>query len=418
VAGHTALFFCGSMVATSSTPITKLADIVSKSWRRLRGSHVWNSNVWSASALADLNPLTSSVWLSATVLLLLAARVGHLDKSLLMSLLALGALCQRLFAVVEQLTLCCTGPAQEALVLAVLGKVELVIFSSVALQQGELDLVEVALLGSALFALVAVSGFSLLISAVASPKHEVVFDSLRASLGVINLAAGGAVFPALLITTSTCTERRGKHRCADATGKALQLSQWCSGVMLVMYCLWLWRCGPTQGSREVAIGSGNERRRAAVVLLCWVMLLCAAAGPVSKAVLTALKSDFRFDQQARSLVAAIVIPAAVNLGDLTSAALHAWRGRIDAAVRVSVGSTVQVVLCLLPTAVFGAAKHGVALSLTSTMTHAAALLLASIVSTRALGDRGHTSAVKGASLLGAYAMLAAFFWAEGQRTTS
>lgn len=405
-----------SMGGSSSwwgAPNAKFIELVTRSWRRLCAHGPWTSNVCSAQALADLSPLASWVWLSATVLLLLAARVGHL--SLLVSLLALGALSQRIFAVVEQLTACCTRPWHEALVLAVLGKVELVIFSSVALQRGELDLVQVVLMGSALFALIPVPAVSLLVGAVASTKQSASYDGRHASLGVVILAAGAAVFPALLTATTPCMGVQAKRQpvaCKDgAAAKAVPLSHWCSGVLLAMYGVWLWRCGTAQAGSDRQASAGNAGRRA-LVLLGWVSLLCMAAGAVSKSVLIALSADLRWRRQ-QLLVSAIFIPTALNCGDLTSGALHAWQGRLGASARVAVGSAVQVLLCLLPTAVLGAAMHGVPLSFTPNMAHAAALLLASTVSARAW-SAARVSVVNGAALLGAYIILAASFWAEGQ----
>ena len=376
--------------------------------------------MWSVQELADVQPLATWVWLTATVLVLAASSVGHLGRSLLLSLLSLAAVSQRLCAVVEQLTLCCCRPWQEALVQAVLGKIELVIFSSVALQHGQLDLASLALLGSILFSMLTVAGFSL---ALAAQQEQLAYagESLPPSLGVVTVAAGAALFPAFL-TIGACrpgTPHRKRHAACDESDKVKPLSNWVSAVLLLLYCAWLWCCGTNHkdgGAAAPAPGQRQLARRRAAVLMVWVLFLAAAATSVSGAVVAAMERDLRW-WQSRPLVAAVLIPAAVNCGDLTSAADHVLHGRTAAAVRVAVGSAAQVMLCLLPSAVLGAAMHGVPLTFfTPDLPHSITVLLATLTTARALADR-RASTGKGATLLGTHAMLAAAFWVEG-RTTS
>lgn len=388
-------------------------------WRHLRGHSVWSSNVWSVQELADVQPLATWVWLTATALVLAASSVGHLSRSLLLSLLSLAAVSQRLCAVVEQLTVCCGRAWQEALVQAVLGKIELVIFSSVALQRGQLDLASLALMGSILFSMLTVAGVSLALAASVSTELGFASESLPASLGVAILAAGAALFPAFL-TMPTCKPglHRKRYAGCDESDKVRPLSNWVSGVLLAVYCAWLWSCGTSHTGGGAAVPVSGQRplaRRRAAVLMVWVLFLAAAATLVSGAVVTAMTRDLRW-WQSRPLVAAVLIPAAVNCGDLTSAADHALHGRTEAAVRVAVGSAVQVMLCLLPSAVLGAAMHGVPLTFfTLDVQHALTVLLATLTTARALADR-RASQVKGVALLGNYAMLAAAFWVEGRTT--
>jgi calcium/proton exchanger cax len=377
--------------------------------------------VWSVQELADVQPLATWVWLTATALVLAASSVGHLNRSLLLSLLSLAAVSQRLCAVVEQLTLCCGRAWQEALVQAVLGKIELVIVSSVALQRGQLDLASLALMGSILFSMLTVAGVSLALAASVSTELGFASESLPASLGVAILAAGAALFPAFL-TLPTCKPalHRKRHAACDESDKVIPLSNWVSAVLLTVYCAWLWSCGTSHKDGAVAVPAPGQRllaRRRAAVLMMWVLFLAAAATSVSGAVVTAMTRDLRW-WQSRPLVAAVLIPAAVNCGDLTSAAEHAMHGRTEAAVRVAVGSAVQVMLCLLPSAVLGAAMHGMPLTFfTPDVQHATTVLLVTLTTARALAGR-RASSVKGATLIGTHAMLAAAFWVEGRTTSS
>lgn len=137
-------------------------------------------------------------------------------------------------------------------------------------------------------------------------------------------------------------------------------------------------------------------------------------------VLIAILSDAlaaTIEQAAESLhisgvfISAIVLPIVGNAAEHAGAVMFAWKGKVDLALGVAIGSSTQVALCVLPLLVILGwfSDHDLDLNLGA---FESSSLFISVVSTTFAIKDGSSNWLVGTALLVAYLIIAVAFWAH------
>lgn len=351
------------------------------------------------------------VALTALLVVAVAAR-GHRGV-LPASLFALATLSERLFSVSAQLASHCTSASQRVLVTSFSANGALVLFVSAAMRLKALRLVQLSLAGSLIFNLLAVPGSVLLLCGARRQTAAFRLRALSTQALLLLLVSSAVAVPSMLTATNSAACKPGACR------GVLLLSRLSSALLLLAYATWL---RFVHGSHahlfaEEAAPPGEDAspRLSRSAALGWTLLFAAACAAVCELAVNALHSA-----AARSLprdfVAAVLVPVAANFGDHSAAMAHAARGACAAALAVALNAATQIALCLLPSAVLGAALHGQPLGLDLEVFEAAALLLAALIANLTLAD-GRGNWLKGATLVAAYVVTSASFATVAQQHT-
>jgi Ca2+:H+ antiporter len=318
-----------------------------------------------------------------------------------------------LYVVSEALAGHCDG-AVRALVYAVFSSGTLVVYVSLALRRHALRLAQLALVGSLLTNVLAVTGGALLAAGLRARSTKFSTREVGAHAALLVLATGGMFGVTALAATDAD---------AGASAHVLAASRGTAALLLLSYSAWLRFAHVTHVqllAEELPAGARTAASRGSVsdashltlrvALLCALLIGVASVG-VCGVVLDTLHAPVTRLGISRSFLGGIAIPFAVNTGELAAALALAERGACTAAIGVSLRTSTQIALCVLPSAVLGAALRGSPLDLNVRVFESAALLLAVLTVGLTLAD-GRADWLKGVALLSLYAVVAAGFLAH------
>ena len=296
-----------------------------------------------------------------------------------------------------------TSPAIGGVLSATMGNLAELIIASVALRAGLIDLVKASITGSILGNLLLVLGIALFAGGL---KYKVqTFNRHMAGLSttVLLIAVFGLVVPALFHTLHPDPERVATVR----------MSHYVAFLLIVGYVAWLvfslWTHSSTFASDRhnptVTVAPKWSSKKAMVVLVASAV----AIGVVAEVLVSATEEAVKVLGLSEFFVGLILIPIIGNAAENSSAIIMAMRNRMDLALNIAVGSSVQVALLIAPVLVLlGMAFHQPMDLAFSTM-EVASIALAVLVATSVIRD-AESNWLEGAFLLLAYAVLAVAFF--------
>ncbi|HUO53013.1 MAG TPA: calcium/proton exchanger [Gemmatimonadaceae bacterium] len=294
------------------------------------------------------------------------------------------------------------GPVAGGVVNASLGNLAELIIGVLALRAGMVDLVKASITGSILGNLLLVLGASQLAGGL---RHRVQrFSRHLAGMNVslLVVAVVGLVVPALF------------HAAHPDPGQRLtqKMSEFVAALLIVGYALSLLY---SMGTHRALFAEGEEAEGAAgpawtlrrtvgmlvgvSAALAWMseMLVGATQGAVAAAGL----SEF--------FVGVVVVPIIGNAAEHSTAVLMAARNRMDLALGIALGSTVQVALLVAPVLVFSGVLMGQRMDLAFSTFEVASVALAVWIASVVVQD-GESNWLEGSFLLIVYALLGVAFF--------
>lgn len=340
----------------------------------------------------------------------------------------LGSRAERLYALSDALAAQCSG-VWRALVYAICSNGSLVLFASLALRRRATRLAQLVLLGSVLTNLLAVLGCALLAAglrcrSVALPRREL---GMHSTLHLLGAGAVAAMTALVAAGADACTAQAARPR---TCGTELAVSRGVALVLLSSYALWLRFAHVTHARLLADDAAGAAAACARAVLAAepsspaerskpsfWanvvLVAVCGAlcAGVCAEAIALLHASAALRAGVPRTFMAAVALPLALNAGELAATLPLAARNAFGPAVCVPLTAATQILLCVLPFAVLGAAVRGVPLGLDVRVFEASTLLLGVLASGAALAH-GRADWLKGLVLLTMYAVVAAAYWAH------
>lgn len=358
----------------------------------------------SVPILRDMTPLGRIV-LVLTLLVSVAAIVMewvlHIEGTPIFVVSALGilGLAYVVGAATERLG-ALTGPQMGGILNATFGNIAELIIAFFALTAGQLEVVKASLTGSIIGNLLLVLGASLLLGGLkhGSQRFSVRTAMLDATLLV--LAVIGLFVPAVFALTS-----EAEPRIRESVSVAI--------ILLILYGLNLvYRFRHPQdvlGTEPEGHGGPAWSKRVSLLVLLGAAALLAV---LSEALVGAIDPFIETFDLTPFFVGVILIPTIGNLAEHLVAVQLAIKNKVDFAMAVSIGSSLQVALFVAPVLVLLGLLVGQPMDLVFTPLEVASVAVA-VGITALIAFDGESNWLEGALLLGVYAIIAVSFFFLG-----
>lgn len=352
-------------------------------------------------------------WLLAAIPLAIVFEVGHFSGAwiFLASAIAIIPLAGLMGRATENISET-VGPGIGGLLNATFGNAAELIIALVALWQGPkmYDLVKASITGSIIGNVLLVLGLAFLAGGAKFNRQQ--FNATAASMGatLLALAAIGLIIPAIYVFIV--------HAPTSASDHTIEyLSEEIAVILAITYMLSLLFSLKTHG--HLFGGHEVEKQAHEVHEPEWsrktslTVLLAATAG-------VALMSEFlvgSVEAAASSLgmsqvfVGVIVVAVIGNAAEHSTAVLVAMKNKMDLAVNIAVGSSIQIALFVAPVLVFASVLmgHETALDLHFSAMETVAVVLSIAVLAMVCQD-GESHWMEGVMLLAVYVILALAFF--------
>ncbi|RYH19733.1 hypothetical protein EON65_25630 [archaeon] len=145
--------------------------------------------------------------------------------------------------------------------------------------------------------------------------------------------------------------------------------------------------------------------------LIWLTIITAFIAVLSEALSDSIQSAADDIGISAVFISAIVLPIVGNAAEHAGAIMFAWKGKVDLALGVAIGSSTQVALCVLPMLVIIGWMINKDLDMDFGAFEASTLFLSVVSVTFAIKD-GKSNWLVGTALLTAYLIISVAFWAH------
>ena len=254
------------------------------------------------------------------------------------------------------------GQALGGLMNATFGNAVELIVSIIAIKDGQVRVVQASMLGSILSNILLVLGCCFFIGGLRYREQS--FNTTVASTmsSLLTIASASLIIPAALSATL------GGDR-SEASSQVLFLSHYTSIILLAVYVMYLYfqlkthadlfeesQEGPSttdieqlQGGTEAEEEEDGEEHllspMAATVVLVIVTLLVAVCADY---LVGSIDSIVQKTGMSKTFIGLVLIPIVGNAAEHVTAVMVAWKNKMDLAIGVAVGSSLQIALFVTP----------------------------------------------------------------------
>ncbi|KAL2756001.1 hypothetical protein ACRALDRAFT_2042232 [Sodiomyces alcalophilus JCM 7366] len=309
------------------------------------------------------------------------------------------------------------GDAIGGLLNATFGNAVELIVSIVALKDGQIEVVQSSMLGSILSNLLLVMGMCFFFGGIVNMRHpstqlgqEQGFASATAqtTCSLMTLSSASLVIPATLYNVLN-----GNHD--DKERIVLILSRGTAIILLLLYVMYLWfqlRTHPNLFDSEHQHSADEPEVPvmgaipAALVLVVTTVLVAICADYLVGSIDDVVESA----GISRNFIGLILIPIVGNAAEHVTAVVVAVRNKMDLAMGVAIGSSIQIALLVTPfLVILGWAVLDQPMSLHFETFETVAFAFSVMVVTYTVQD-GRSNYLEGAMLLGLYLIIALAFY--------
>jgi Ca2+:H+ antiporter len=296
-----------------------------------------------------------------------------------------------------------TSPTIGGILSATMGNLAELIIAGVALRAGLIDLVKASITGSILGNLLLVLGISLFAGGLKYPVQKFNRNLAGTSTTILPIAVFGLVVPALF---------HGLHPDPQRVA-TVRMSHYVAVLLIAGYVAWLvfslWthssELTAERGAPGVTVAPKWSSKKATLILI----LAAAAIGVVAEVLVATTEEAVKVLGFSEFFVGLILIPIIGNAAENSSAIIMAMRNRMDLALSIAVGSSIQVALLIAPLLVLLGMVFHQPMDLAFTVMEVASIALAVLVTSSVIRD-AETNWLEGALLLLAYAVLGVAFF--------
>jgi Ca2+:H+ antiporter len=298
-----------------------------------------------------------------------------------------------------------TGPGVGGLLNASFGNAAELIIGLMALRAGEREVVKASLTGSIIGNILLVMGLAMLVGGWRHKELRFSRIAAESTSATMLLAVTALVIPAIYARS---TARRQPD---DIETMSLDIS-W---VLILTYAAsllfslrshrHLFTPEGDDAAMELEHGQPWSIRRSLIVLLA----ASTAVGVVSEFLVHALDEAGRALGLGKLFMGVVVVALVGNAAEHSTAVLVAMKGKMDLALGIAMGSSMQIALFVAPVLVLAGHLMGQRLGLEFSALEVAAVVLSVAVVTVVTHD-GRTNWFEGVQLLGVYAILAVAFY--------
>ncbi len=314
-----------------------------------------------------------------------------------------------------------TGPKVGGLLNATLGNAAELIISIVALSQGKIELVKASITGSILGNLLLILGFALLLGGV---RHGIQrFDRQAAGVAasMMTLAVIGLIIPTLFEVLRAIDLGAFHVFSTEVHDNALDaLSMGVAAVLIVLYVLSLvftfsqpkHGVGGHSGVDDNTTESGKAHHAPKWNVPTAIgVLLISTLGIVflSEFLVGTVEPFAKALGLSEFFIGIIIIPLVGNVAEHIVAVQMAFKNKMDLAITIAMGSSMQVALLVGPLLVFISLLFGTQMTLFFSVIEVAALTLSVLLATIVSMD-GESNWLEGSQLLAVYVITALGFF--------
>lgn len=313
------------------------------------------------------------------------------------------------------------GEGIGGLLNASFGNAAELIIALMALRAGHIEVVKASITGSIIGNLLLVLGVSVFAGGLKYPKQNFNRTAARAGCTALILAAAALIVPSVF--HSTADERPGGWTPAAEQNLSLVIAI----ILLATYAAMLVfslvthrqlfvgsGAAPETGSRPTSAASDEDNdaheavwlvRRAIAVLLGATLLVAW----LSEFLVGAVEAAQHSLGVTETFVGVIIVAIVGNAAEHSTAVTMALKNKMDLALGIAVGSSLQIALFVAPVLVFASYLFPHQLNLEFTIPEIVAVALAAFVTDQIAGD-GESNWLEGAQLLALYAILGVLFY--------
>ncbi|KND90683.1 Vacuolar calcium ion transporter [Tolypocladium ophioglossoides CBS 100239] len=309
------------------------------------------------------------------------------------------------------------GETMGGLLNATFGNAVELIVSIVALRDGQIQVVQSSMLGSILSNLLLVMGMCFFFGGMVHRGEngagtEQVFSAAVAqtTCSLMTLSSASLVIPAALYSVLNQNGSDGKQQ------SILVLSRGTAIILLVLYVLYLVFQLRTHSNLFDAEGQAADEEEAeepsigaisAAVVLVVVTILVAICADYLVGSIDAIVESAHIS---KAFIGLILIPIVGNAAEHVTAVVVALRDKMDLAMGVAIGSSIQIALGVTPFLVIVGWIIGQPMTLHFEIFQTVAFAVSVLVVTYTVQD-GRSNYLEGAMLLGLYMIIAVAFYA-------
>ena len=296
-----------------------------------------------------------------------------------------------------------TGPTLGGLLNATLGNLAELIIAILAMRAGLIDLVKASITGSILGNLLLVLGAAQFAGGLRYKRQPFNPHLAGVNSSLLVIAVIGLVVPALFYHLHTDPLRAATVRMSEFVAGMLVVGY----VLSLVYSMVTHRAVFGEGG-DVAEGEAQPHwslRKAVLVLV----LSAATIGYLSEILVGSTEAATHALGMSEVFVGLVLVPIIGNAAEHSSAVMMARRNRMDLALSIAVGSSIQVALLIAPILVFVGVALGKPMDLAFPTMQVASVVLAVAVASAVVRD-AESNWLEGAFLLIAYGILGVAFF--------
>ncbi|KAJ5084712.1 hypothetical protein NUU61_009291 [Penicillium alfredii] len=311
------------------------------------------------------------------------------------------------------------GQALGGLMNATFGNAVELIVSIIALKDNQVRVVQASMLGSILSNILLVLGCCFFVGGLCYPEQS--FNSTVASTmsSLMAVASASLIIPATLYAALSQSSRTNQ----DAQSNILILSHGTSVILLLIYVMYLYfqlrshshLFEETNGSDTEQAGGAEEEEEeeerllnpwAATVVLVIVTILVAICADY---LVGSIDSIVQTTGMSKTFIGLVLIPIVGNAAEHVTAVVVAYKDKMDLAIGVAIGSSLQIALFVTPfLVILGWIMH-VEMTLHFQTFETVAFFISGLVVTLLIQD-GKSNYLEGGMCLGMYLILALAFY--------
>jgi Ca2+:H+ antiporter len=229
--------------------------------------------------------------------------------------------------------------------------------SVVALTQGEIRIVQASMLGSILSNILLVLGCCFIAGGIKNPPSQH-FNTTAASTmsSLMAVSSASLIIPATLYAAMNSSKKEGNH---EADHDILLLSRGTALILLVLYFLYLFfqlythaELFDAQAEAEEGVDDADKEEEepilhpisAAVVLIMVTLLVAVCA----EYLVDSIDSIVQTSGISKTFIGLVLLPIVGNAAEHVTAVIVAMKNKMDLAIGVAIGSSLQIALLVTP----------------------------------------------------------------------
>ena len=299
------------------------------------------------------------------------------------------------------------GESLGGLLNASFGNAAELIIAGMALRRGMFDVVKASITGSIIGNVLLVLGASALAGGLKYSRQQFSRVAATTQSTLLLLAAIGLVVPAIFHHTIAATAG------ADASEHSLSLA-----IAAILFCVYFLSLlftlrthkhlyvSAESAEGDMARGTRGWSRRKAFALLA---AATTGVALMSELLVSTIESAGHAWGMSNVFMGVVLLAVIGNAAEHSTAVLMALRGKMDLALTIAVGSSLQIALFVAPGLVFYSHLIGQPMNLIFTPFEVLSVVLSVLVVSHVVAD-GESNWLEGALLLAVYAILALAFY--------